>query len=518
MRRIALAFVLFAAGCGRFHFDELAGADDAADAPNDGPHELAPTTELYIKASNTGANDLFGTSVALSADGSTLAVGAPGEASAARGINVDQSDDTAPGAGAVYIFGRSGDTWVQQAYLKASNADIQDTFGAAIELSDDGNTLAVGAWGEASNAQVIGGNEADNSSLGAGAVYVFRRSGSTWSQEAYVKASNAEASDYFAQHLALSGDGATLAVAAVGESSGATGIDGDETDNSVPAAGAVYVFARAGGWTQQAYVKASNTALATTLGDFFGYALALSVDGNTLAVGAPNETGTSSGVGGSQTRLLSNQKGAVYVFSRAGSTWTQQEYIKASNPDFNDGFGGGIALDAAGDALAVSAPNESGNGSSELDNSLSAAGAVYMFSRSGTTWIQEAYLKAPAPRSFELFGTGLALAADGTQLIVAWANDGGSARGIDADPSLAGATNSGGVASYARVGGDWHLRHYCKAFNADMEDRFGTSIALAPDASTLVVGAQNESSAAVGIGGDASDNSATNSGAVYVLQ
>ncbi len=135
-------------------------------------------------------NDLFGSSVALSADGSTLAVGAPDEASAATGIGGNQADNSAPGAGAVYVFTRSGTAWSQQAYVKASNTDADDRFGDSVALSADGSTLAVGAVVEASAATGIGGNQADNSAQDAGAVYVFTRSGTTWSQQAYVKASN----------------------------------------------------------------------------------------------------------------------------------------------------------------------------------------------------------------------------------------------------------------------------------------------------------------------------------------
>ncbi|NCQ62251.1 MAG: hypothetical protein GW913_16475, partial [Myxococcales bacterium] len=144
----------------------------------------------YLKASNTGANDLFGQVVALSADGSTLAVGAILEASNAMGAGGDQADNSAADAGAVYVFTRAGSMWSQQAYLKASNTGVRDWFGSAVALSADGSTLAVGAAGEDSNAMGAGGDQADNSATEAGAVYVFTRAGSMWSQQAYLKASN----------------------------------------------------------------------------------------------------------------------------------------------------------------------------------------------------------------------------------------------------------------------------------------------------------------------------------------
>jgi hypothetical protein len=129
-----------------------------------------------------------------------------------------------------------------------------------VAVSADGNTIAVGAPHESSSARGINGNENDDSAYNAGAVYVYRRSGSQWTRQAYVKASNAGAGDYFGSFVALSADGNTMAVSAHWESSAATGVNGNQGDNSLPQAGAVYVFTRSGTtWTQQAYLKASNT-------------------------------------------------------------------------------------------------------------------------------------------------------------------------------------------------------------------------------------------------------------------
>src|SRR5882762_1597082 len=172
------------------------------------------------------------------------------------------------------------------AYIKASNAKKDDQFGFTVALSGDGNTMAVGATAEDSAPKGINGNQTDHSALNAGAVYVFVRSGGNWIQQAYVKTSNAKAGDQFGASLALSGDGNTLAVGATGESSSATGVNGNQADTSMSGAGAVYVFTRSGAtWTQQAFVKASNTGEKED-GDQFGYSVAISSDGNTLATGA----------------------------------------------------------------------------------------------------------------------------------------------------------------------------------------------------------------------------------------
>ena len=257
----------------------------------------------------------FGYAVALSSDGNTLAVGSDYESSAATGINGNQSDTSAPSAGAVYVFARTGATWTQQAYVKASNTRATAYFGVAVALSSDGNTLAVGSDGESSAATGINGNQSDTSAPSAGAIYVFARTGATWTQQAYVKASNTRATAFFGGAVALSSDGNTLAVGSDGESSAATGINGNQSDTSAMNAGAVYVFALSGTWTQQAYVKASNSA--ADVG--FGFDVALSSDGNTLVVGSPGESSDATGINGNQSDTSATGAGAVYVFSFSGT-------------------------------------------------------------------------------------------------------------------------------------------------------------------------------------------------------
>jgi hypothetical protein len=146
------------------------------------------------------------------------------------------------GAGAAYLFTFGNSTWQQQAYIKASNANVRDFFGAAVALSTDGSTLAVGAYYESSAAQGINGDETNNSIENAGAAYVFMRSNNRWRQQAYVKARNNGTQDWFGSTIALSDDGSTLAVGAWGEDSTARGINGDGTDNSMETAGAVYLY------------------------------------------------------------------------------------------------------------------------------------------------------------------------------------------------------------------------------------------------------------------------------------
>lgn len=147
--------------------------------------------------------------------------------------------------------GMSPEEMAYQAYLKASNAETLDFFGQAIAM--DGNTLVIGAINEDSNATGANGGQGNNASfLNSGAVYVLVRTGGTWVQQAYLKASNPNADDHFGCAVAISGD--TLVVGANGEDSASTGVNQNQTNNAAPDAGAAYVFVRTNGvWSQQAY-------------------------------------------------------------------------------------------------------------------------------------------------------------------------------------------------------------------------------------------------------------------------
>ncbi len=277
-------------------------------------------------------------------------------------------------------------------YVKASNTDNYDWFGWSLALSGDGRTLAVSAKHENSNATGIDGNQADNTALQAGAVYLFRYGASGWIQQAYLKGSNTEAIDQFGTSVALSIDGNTLAVGAEAEDSNASGINpaGGQNDNSASIAGAAYVFRHtSGGWMQQAYIKASSSGVS----DRFGAALALSSDGNTLVVGAYGEDSNATGINGLETDNSNSGSGAVYQFRYAGSSWLQTDYIKASNTGAGDNFGGSnidvntpLALSDDASVLAVGAHLEgssatgisTGDAVVGADNAVSEAGAVYL--------------------------------------------------------------------------------------------------------------------------------------------
>jgi FG-GAP repeat protein len=516
----ALFVLALIGGCGRIGFDSPQGDGGGGGGGDDSTAggSTISAQQAYLKASNTDQNDQLGHGIALSADGMTLAVGASGEASSATGIGGDQKSNSAPVAGAVYVFVTTGTTWAQQAYLKASNTDPGDFFGDRVALSADGNTLAVSAIGESSTATGVNGNQSINAANNAGAIYIFSRSNLTWTQQAYLKATNTGTEDRFGYEIALSADGNTLAVGTVYEDSAATGIGGNQADDTATESGAVYVFTRSGTtWTPQAYIKASNT---NTL-DGFGVAIALSADGNTLAVGAQGESSAATGVGGNQADNSADGAGAAYVFVRTGTAWTQQAYIKAFNTDPSDYFGTSVALSSTGDTLAVSAMSEGsralGVNGDQLDNSAPESGAIYVFVRAGNSWSQDAYVKASNSYPGLYFAARVALSGDGNTLVASAPSESSAATGINGNETDTSKAQSGAAYLFGRSAGRWSQRAYIKASNTDAHDYFGDNLAISADAGTLVVSAPYESSAATGVDGDQANNAAFDSGAVYVF-
>jgi hypothetical protein len=463
---------------------------------------LLPAQHAYLKASNSGAVDFFD-KVAISGD--TVVVGACSEDSSASGVNGNQKDNAAPGSGAAYVFVRASGFWSQQAYLKASNTERGDGFGCPVAIS--GDTVVVGARGEDSSATGVNGNQHDNAARASGAAYVFVRAGRSWSQQAYLKASNTEAQDEFGFTLAISGD--TLVVGTPYEDSVATGVNGNQNDNAAPDSGAAYIFVRAGGaWSQQAYLKASNSEA----GDKFGYSVAPS--GDTLVVGARDEDSGATGVNGDQNDNAAPYSGAAYVFVRAGGDWSQQAYLKASNTEANEEFGYALALSS--DTVVVGARGEdsgaTGVNGDQNDNSAFRSGAAYVFVRAGGAWSQQAYLKASNTETYDEFGSSVAVSGD--TVVVGAPYEASNATGVNGDQHDNSAPESGAAYVFVRAGGAWSQQAYLKASNTEADDYFSDSVAVSGN--TVVVGAGLEDSSATGVNGNQDDNAAPDSGAAYV--
>jgi len=446
-----------------------------------------PNQQIYLKAANRGSLDAFGTAVAVS--GETAVVGAPYECSNATGVNANGYNESALDAGAAYVFVRSGGLWVQQAYLKASNAGAHDSFGWSVAIS--GDTIVVGALLEDGSATGINGDQASDDAVASGAAYVFTRSGGTWTQQAYLKASNSQAADLFGSAVAVSGN--TVVVGANREDSNATGVNGNGASNSADRSGAAYVFSRTGStWTQQAYLKASDTAIAAEFGGSVG------ISGTSIVVGAP---------------LANGDSGAIYLFNRSGSTWSQAARLTASNAAPAARFGYSVAI--SGDTVAAGASGEAsaatGVNGNQGDSSAPGAGAAYVFQRAGASWLQQAYLKPSNTGAADCFGETLCL--DGDKLVVGAFGEDSPASGVDGNGSGNTAESSGAAYYFSRTAGAWMQEGYLKASNTETGDWFGAAVAVSGD--TILIGSERECGSGVGVNGVQNGNGATGSGAVY---
>ena len=319
--------------------------------------------DFQALATGGAANDLFGSSVALSGD--TAIIGAYADD---VGANVNQ--------GSAYVFTRSGTTWTQQARLIATDGTTGDFFGWSVALS--GDTAIIGA-----NQDDVGAN------VNQGSAYIFTRSGTNWTQQAQLTATGGAVDDNFGVSVALSGDTAIV---------GAYVDDVGANNNQ----GSAYVFTRSGtAWTQQAQLTATGGAAS----DFFGISVALS--GDTAIIGAyQDDVGANADQGSA----------SVFVRSPGGTTWTQQAQLTAAGGAVDDYFGFSVAL--SGDTAIVGA---------RLDDVGANAnqGSASVFTRSGTTWTQQAQLTAAGGAASDFFGFSVALSGD-TAIVGAYGNDVGA--------------------------------------------------------------------------------------------
>jgi hypothetical protein len=391
--------------------------------------------QAKIQASDKQGGAFFGEPVSISSDGNTAIVGAR------------LKDAT----GVAYIFTRSGTTWNEQQKIQASDKQGSDFFGT-VAISGDGNTAIVGASGE------------DTGGSLAGAAYIFTRSGTTWNEQQKIQASDKQGGDNFGRSVSISSDGNTVIVGAEGEDTGG----GD--------AGAAYIFTRSGTtWTQQKKIQASDKQG----GDGFGYSVAISGNGNTAIVGASGEDT----VVGTNTIY---DTGAAYIFTRSGTTWNEQQKIRASDKEQNDRFGTSVAISDDGNTAIVGALYE-GTGGGQ-------AGAAYIFTRSGTNWNEQQKIQASDKQASDNFGESVSISSDGNTVIVgAWRED-------------TGGRDAGAAYIFTRSGTNWNEQQKIQASDKQFGDNFGESVAISGDGNTTIVGAWRE-----GTGG-------TDAGAAYTFE
>ncbi len=467
--------------------------------------------DRYVKASNPEAEDAFGYSIAVS--GTTLVVGAPFEDSGATGINGNQASNAASNSGAVYVYrltpGATGQWgWTQTAYIKASNANAQDQFGYSVAI--DGDILVVGAPTEDSSSSTVNNNPLDNSAPDSGAAYVFVRTMlggiETWSQQAYLKASNSQGDlpsspygDWFGSSVAVAGD--LVAVGAPLEDGGSTSINGPQGDESAFEAGAVYVFRRSGAsfWYQEAYVKPPivTGGFLADPGGMFGDSVALS--GNRLLAGAPG------------TYVFGNAQGMAFLFERSSTTgtWTQRQSFQQPQPSNYAYYG--IAVDIDGNRCVVGEPFADGPSGED-----SGAAHVYRPTTNplSTAWVLEATLHPAQGDAYDRFGSSVTISAD--MVAVGAPNEDGASTGIAGDPFNDAAFNAGAVYTWRRnSAGAWTDSRYIKASNTNASDSFGSAVDL--DGALLAVGAMCEDSASTSGPFAPFDNSAQDAGAAYLF-
>ena len=451
--------------------------------------------EAYIKAPNNGANDQFGYAISLYGD--LLAVGTPLEDSNQTTItsgSTASGDDSSIDSGAVYIYRRTGANWQQEAYIKAVNAESGDRFGGDVSLS--GDTLVVGARDEDSNQNTITnglGASGDDSNMDAGAAYVYRRTAGIWLQEAYLKAANNSTNDLFGENVSIDGD--TIVVGASLDNSNQTTITNGTTassNNSYVASGAAFVYRRIGtSWHQEAYIKASNNGGT----DWFSES-GVVIDNDTIAVGSPfeqsNQTTITNGAGASADNSFTFA-GAIYVYKRTGVNWAQEAYLKASNNVNLAGLSFDFSLN--GDTIV----------SKSYDR-------IVTFKRTNNTWTEESLSNLPGTSYFVKNNTLIVGATEDSSNQTTITNGTGSSADVSS-------VNSGAVYVYTKSGINWIQEAYIKAPNNSAGDEFGSKIDLHGD--TIAVSALKEASNQTTITNGitaSSDNSNSDSGAVYVFR
>jgi hypothetical protein len=328
------------------------------------------TQQAKLNAADAAGSDLFGCSVALSADGNTALVGAYGAPTAA-GAN----------AGSAYVFVRGAGVWSQQAKLTCSDAVASQYLGISVSLSDEGDTALVGAHGG-----------------GAGSAYVFARSGGSWSQQWKMIAADGATMDRFGAAVSLSGDGSAAIV----------GAPNDDTSAGADA-GSAYVFVRSGAtWSQQAKLTANDAAMM----DQFGSAVKVDGSGSTALVGAPLGD-TPSGA----------NAGSAYVFVRSGTSWSQQAKLTAADAELSDQFGYSVGLSSDGNLALLGVPGD--------DVDFVNAGSAYAFARTGTNWVQQVRLTANDQGWQDGLGWSVSLSGDG-KVALAGARTDDTPQGADA--------------------------------------------------------------------------------------
>ena len=445
LRAVGLAGAGLLAGC----------QTDGEGTPANETATATPTEDTFdgeqvakVTADDGAADDAFGSELSLSADGTTALVTAPDEG------DTNESGDR--GAGAAYVFDRTDGEWEQTAKLTPDDGQADDDFGQAGAISANGETVLVGD-------EFADDERADTeSAASAGAAFVFVRDGDDWIREAKLQPPAADEVLFFGSGLALDSGGDVALVGAPGAT-----VDGTH------GIGATYVAEREDGeWSVSTRVTGSQT----DRDDDFGQSVALEDDATTALVGAPtpswkNSSGTS----------------VAYVFTDSDGSWTEQTTLTPEDADVGDQFGYAVALDESGQTALVGAYNDADpNGSVEMNLEAggtidAGAGSATDFKRTPDEWTRQQRLTADDGDGGDYFGFSVALSADGTSALVGAVSD--------EDPNGRGDDAVSGAGSAYLFDDEWQQQAKLAADDGDSFDGFGSSVALAEDGGSALVGA-----------------------------
>jgi len=420
-------------------------------APSTSPEVMSPTAttsgpqteQSELGADDGGADDGFGSALAVSEDGTTAIIGASGD-----------GDPNGRNAGSAYVFEDSDGSWSQQAKLTADDGDDGDRFGISAAVSADGTTAIIGAQNDEDP------NVEELYEEASGSAYVFEASDGSWSQQAKLFADDGDYDDRFGCSVALSDDGTTAVIGAYGdEDPNGNGEYGDD------GAGAAYVFEDSdGSWSQEAKLAADDGDGA----DDFGVSVTVSADATTAVIGAWSDEDPNG-----------DSAGSAYVFEDSDGSWSQQAKLAADDGGQYDDFGYSVSITDDGTTVVIGPLG---------DNS------AYIFEESDGAWSQQSKLTADDGDSSDEFGASVAISDDGTTAII----------GADGDEDPNGENENGNAAGSAYVfedsDGSWSQTAKLAADEGDPTDNFGDKVAVSETGETALIGDPNHDNNAIGAG------------------
>ena len=403
------------------------------------PNWSTGTQQAKLLTSITSGAPYLASSVGLDNIGNTMIAGAPGEGN----------------KGTLSIYTRSGSTWsLLQKIANPTPSSAYDAFSDASAISGDGNYIIAGAYGWFNS----------STSKTTGVAHIFKKSGSTWSLDETLLSGNTQNDQWFGRSVAIDGDATRVVVGA------------PRYDNPTKAdAGKAFVFVRSGStWSQEAAFFSDDFASIGTNPEVFKK-IAINSTGDTIVAGAQDATGSGS------------WSGVAYIFTRSGTTWSQQAKILPSTLGSADDYGSDVDISDDGNTVVVGSMYDDDNGTN--------GGAAYVWTRSGTTWTEQQKLLASDLENSAFFGTAVSISGSGDSIAV-----GSWGLGEDANDQ------TGRAYVFQLSGGTWSQVKALNAATPESGSSFGKSIAFNQSGSTCAIGAP-----------ESNNGASTQAGAVYAF-